>query len=243
MSTYKEFGFDDFGIRTMPAGGATTFQSQRTQFNEVTARTLKVGSGADPGDIVKVFKADGTQVFVIDTTYGWVEIGDEIPPTNNDPQIALYITKDTDDYFGVNMQNINSGEYASTDFIFLNDQTTTENYDDPLAGGDGYLDIGVNSSGWNNSEYGVQSASGGFVDVGCDLFLGTSGEYGIYFYTQGHDSKSRIKVSINSQGVLFPFQATTVAAPDYVEGGMYYNTTEHKMYIGGAAAWEEVSSA
>ena len=49
-------------------------------------------------------------------------------------------------------------------------------------------------------------------------------------------------VSINEQYVLFPEQKPTVSAPTYVEGGMYYDTTLHKMRIGGAAGWETVTS-
>ncbi len=43
-------------------------------------------------------------------------------------------------------------------------------------------------------------------------------------------------------GVIFPQQATTAAAPAYVKGGMYFDTTLNKLRIGGATAWETVSS-
>jgi hypothetical protein len=36
--------------------------------------------------------------------------------------------------------------------------------------------------------------------------------------------------------------ATTAAKPAYVEGRMYYDTTLHKLRIGGAAAYETVTS-
>jgi hypothetical protein len=42
--------------------------------------------------------------------------------------------------------------------------------------------------------------------------------------------------------VFFPVQATTVAAPPYVLGGMYFDTTLNKLRIGGATAWETVTS-
>ena len=44
-------------------------------------------------------------------------------------------------------------------------------------------------------------------------------------------------------GVFFPVQATTVGAPAYVAGGMYYDTTLNKLRIGGASGWETVTSA
>ena len=48
--------------------------------------------------------------------------------------------------------------------------------------------------------------------------------------------------SLTSTGVMFPQQATTAAAPAYVKGGMYFDTTLNKLRIGGATAWETVTS-
>lgn len=41
---------------------------------------------------------------------------------------------------------------------------------------------------------------------------------------------------------LLPIQATTAAAPAYVKGAMYFDTTLNKLRIGGATAWETVTS-
>jgi hypothetical protein len=44
-------------------------------------------------------------------------------------------------------------------------------------------------------------------------------------------------------GVVFlPLQAPTASAPPYVKGGMYFDTTLNKLRIGGATAWETVTS-
>jgi hypothetical protein len=43
-------------------------------------------------------------------------------------------------------------------------------------------------------------------------------------------------------GVFMPVQAATVDAPSYVAGGMYYDTTASKLYIGGLSGWEQVTS-
>ena len=48
--------------------------------------------------------------------------------------------------------------------------------------------------------------------------------------------------SIRFNGLIFPQQAATASAPAYVEGGVYYDTTLHKLRIGGAAGWETVTS-
>jgi len=49
-------------------------------------------------------------------------------------------------------------------------------------------------------------------------------------------------ITITFADVIKPPQATTAAAPAYVKGGMYFDTTLNKMRIGGATAWETVSS-
>jgi hypothetical protein len=48
--------------------------------------------------------------------------------------------------------------------------------------------------------------------------------------------------TITFADVIMPQQATTAAAPAYVKGGMYFDTTLNKMRIGGATAWETVTS-
>jgi hypothetical protein len=47
-------------------------------------------------------------------------------------------------------------------------------------------------------------------------------------------------VAVN--GTISPVQATTAAAPAYVKGAMYFDTTLNKMRIGGASGWETVTS-
>jgi hypothetical protein len=43
--------------------------------------------------------------------------------------------------------------------------------------------------------------------------------------------------------VLYLVQAPTASAPAYVKGGSYFDTTLNKLRIGGATAWETVTSA
>lgn len=47
----------------------------------------------------------------------------------------------------------------------------------------------------------------------------------------------------NFGGVILPYQAPTASAPPYIRGGAYFDTTLNKLRIGGATAWETVSSA
>lgn len=48
--------------------------------------------------------------------------------------------------------------------------------------------------------------------------------------------------NVHNTGLFFPLQAPTVDAPTYVQGGMYFDTTLKKLRIGGATAWETVTS-
>ena len=48
--------------------------------------------------------------------------------------------------------------------------------------------------------------------------------------------------SLNLSGLMFPQQATTAAAPAYVKGAIYFDTTLNKLRVGGATAWETITS-
>ena len=48
--------------------------------------------------------------------------------------------------------------------------------------------------------------------------------------------------NLATSAVFIPVQATTAGAPAYVKGGMYFDTTLNKLRIGGATAWETVTS-
>jgi len=50
-------------------------------------------------------------------------------------------------------------------------------------------------------------------------------------------------VQILADGVIMPVRAATGSAPAYVKGGVYFDTTLNKLRIGGASAWETVTSA
>jgi hypothetical protein len=48
---------------------------------------------------------------------------------------------------------------------------------------------------------------------------------------------------IQADGVILPFQAPTASAPSYIKGGIYFDTTLNKLRIGGAAAWQTITSS
>jgi hypothetical protein len=49
-------------------------------------------------------------------------------------------------------------------------------------------------------------------------------------------------LKINASGTLMPFQAPTASAPAYIKGGIYFDTTLNKLRVGGATAWETITS-
>lgn len=48
---------------------------------------------------------------------------------------------------------------------------------------------------------------------------------------------------LEANGLIKPKQATTGAAPPYVKGALYFDTTLNKLMVGGATAWETVTSS
>jgi hypothetical protein len=48
---------------------------------------------------------------------------------------------------------------------------------------------------------------------------------------------------INPNGLILPVQAPTASAPAYVKGAIYFDTTLNKLRVGGATAWETVTSS
>jgi hypothetical protein len=59
-----------------------------------------------------------------------------------------------------------------------------------------------------------------------------------YFWNSGAG-----RYGVPGSGLLFPSQVPTTAAPAYVKGGIYFDTTLNKLRIGGASGWETVTSS
>ena len=49
--------------------------------------------------------------------------------------------------------------------------------------------------------------------------------------------------ALSATGTISPQQATTAGAPAYVKGALYFDTTLNKLRVGGATAWETVTSS
>lgn len=64
----------------------------------------------------------------------------------------------------------------------------------------------------------------------------------IDFYHDGTSGNINAIGTLNFGSVVKPIQAATASAPTYVKGGIYFDTTLNKLRVGGATAWETVTS-
>ena len=100
------------------------------------------------------------------------------------PQTVLQNSTNFNGYAQLNHQNINSGANASTDYVATMDTG---------GAGSGYIDMGINSSGFNGAANGqsLSYAGDGYVYVQAgstglgNLMLGTAGTTGNIFFTTG----------------------------------------------------------
>lgn len=132
----------------------------------------------------------------------------------------------------------------------------------------GNVGVGVTPSAWSIKALQIGSATGGFVSgqanqalLGSNAYFnGTwnyGGSFGASYYEQasgkhtwytapsgtaGNPITFTQALAINASGSLQLFSAPTVSAPAYVKGAMYFDTTLNKLRIGGATAWETVTS-
>jgi hypothetical protein len=56
------------------------------------------------------------------------------------------------------------------------------------------------------------------------------------------DSEKNVYILSLAQSGTMLLQRTTALAPPYKKGAMYFDTTLNKLRIGGATAWETVTS-
>ncbi|MFA5931813.1 MAG: hypothetical protein WC793_00330 [Candidatus Paceibacterota bacterium] len=119
---------------------------------------------------------------------------------------------------------------------------TTGSYNTAL----GMSALYYNSVGSNNIALGHNAGS---YETGSNSFyvdnqdrLNTAGDkanailYGIM-------APAAVNQTLHINAVVMPIQATTAAAPAYVKGGMYFDTTLNKLRVGGATGWETVTSS
>lgn len=116
------------------------------------------------------------------------------------PHVVLQMSANLDTYTQVNFQNINSGTSASTDFV-----ATADNGDD----NDGYINLGINSSTFDDPDFPYLKANDGYLihhgvgNTGNLFIINHTGgpSNGMAFAVGGFDT-GNIKAIINTVGMV-----------------------------------------
>ena len=90
------------------------------------------------------------------------------------------------------------------------------------------------------------SAFGGSPSNSYALAFGTNGAERMRIHASGGVSIGNNvdpgAAGLRVSGLMYPQQATTAGAPAYVKGALYFDTTLNKLRVGGATAWETITS-
>jgi len=147
------------------------------------------------------------------------------------PHTVLQMSANVDTYAQVNFQNINNGTAASTDFV-----ATSDNGNDT----DGYINMGINSSTFNDLDYPVMGANDGYIthhgvnNTGNLFIISHTGlNTGITFQV-GDYSAANIKGSFYRDGLIINSNTVSVSSSTgalIVNGGIGINGNIHAAAI------------
>jgi hypothetical protein len=115
-------------------------------------------------------------------------------PLKTYPDAGIQTDGDIDTYYQIVLQNHNQGANASADFVAV-----ANNGDD----GNFYIDMGINSNVYNNSDYALMGPNDGYLYVnGGNLNIGTqtAGKI-IEFFTGGTNSTTFIRGVVSDSGL------------------------------------------
>ena len=94
--------------------------------------------------------------------------------------------------------------------------------------------IGANAVGLGSNTTVIGSASTTMSNIKGRVLIGTTTDDGV--------NALQVNGAGIFAGLIKPQQATTAGAPAYVKGAIYFDTTLNKLRIGGATAWETITS-
>jgi hypothetical protein len=125
------------------------------------------------------------------------------------PNTIAQFYSNTSSYSQVNHQNIYTGVSASTDFI-----VTADNGNDTS----NYLDLGINSSTYNTSAYGITGPNDAYLYAqSCNLAVGTAGSSSLILHTGGTlATNERVRITPNGFvgiGTPNPISFVTISSP------------------------------
>lgn len=121
------------------------------------------GNVSYTGNVTSVQITGNTGQFFGDAANGFQALYAGIPTGYTfQEQTVIQSTGSYDGFVQINVQNIDPGFNSSTDFVATNDNTA----------GDAYIDVGINSTTYNNPAYGLQHAGDGYVYVSANTTTG-----------------------------------------------------------------------
>ena len=146
----------------------------------------------------------------------WIHNGNYWRHTSTQRSAPIFYTT-SNTYHQVIIQNANTGQDASGDFVVYNDQGNYINGTGP------YVDMGVDSSTYSNTLYSLFHQNDAYVYAGGanNFILGTDSDNSIIFFANGTLTNNRL-VTVNTQGVTT--NVNIVPQTNYITLG---NTTNY----------------
>lgn len=146
----------------------------------------------------------------------WIHNGNYWRHTSTQRSAPIFYTT-SNTYHQVIIQNANTGQDASGDFVVYNNQGNYINGTGP------YVDMGVDSSTYSNTLYSLFHENDAYVYAGGanNFILGTDSDNSIIFFANGTLTNNRL-VTVNTQGVTT--NVNIVPQTNYITLG---NTTNY----------------
>jgi len=125
----------------------------------------------------------------------WIHNGNYWRHTSTQRSAPIFYTT-SNTYHQVVIQNANTGQDSSGDFVVYNDQGNYINGTGP------YVDMGVDSSTYSNSVYSLFGPSDAYMYAGGanNLIIGTDSDHSIIFFANGTTTDKKV-MSVNSTSV------------------------------------------
>lgn len=176
----------------------TTIWTPDGDYQPATKKYVDDNIGAPAGNDTAIQFNDngvlgGVDAFKYDRVSGAITIGESVEVLPNTP---LAIEKDIDDYVQVTFQNKSADAAASMDIVITADNGTDETH---------YLDMGVNSSGYNDPEFPAFKSNDGYLySADDDLVIGACGTGKKIKFVAGGTADADIGAMIDVDGIDLP---------------------------------------
>jgi hypothetical protein len=156
-TTLAQAAYDRANTKVSSSGG--TFTGPVIINSDLTVS----GNVSYTGNVTSVQITGNTGQFFGDSANGFQALYAGVPTGYTfQEQTVIQSTGNYSGFVQINIQNINTAQNASADFVATNDNTA----------GDAYIDVGINSTTYNDSAYSIQKAGDGYVYVNANTLSG-----------------------------------------------------------------------